>query len=100
MTTPAGRHRAPEPVSPTSSSGLGPVVAFFAVATVVSLIVGPFWYGGWALAVVFFLFMLLILRFATPVSPRTKRELTYAGRTAERAGIFWVVFRALNGIFR
>lgn len=31
--------------------------------------------------------------------PRRHPELRYAARTAERAGIFWVVFRVLGGLF-
>lgn len=102
---PGGRHRAPEPAPP---AGPSPVFAFWVLLLLVTGLVsfilglatgsvaawtvctGAVMFGGWTW---------LVTRTPTP-HPRARREAAYVGRTAERATVWWVVFRALNGIFR
>lgn len=104
---PVGRHRAPEP-SPSTGGGFAVWAAFLVVVIAISFLVGlatgaqAAW-GTFAITLTV-LILSVAINHVTPgsptVSPRAKREAAYVGRTAERATIWWAVFRALNGIFR
>lgn len=103
-----GRHRAPEPTTPAPSSSGGGFLAWMTLVglvILVSALIGWLAHSGTAwgiviVAVVLFGMSAWIGGTSQPVSPKVAREARYAGRTAERAGIFWVVYRVLNGIFR
>lgn len=106
-----GRHRAPEPTTPAPSSSGGGFLAWMTLVglvILVSALVGWLAHSGTAWGIVIVALVVggmsaAINRVATTgavTSPKVRREARYAGRTAERAGIFWVVYRVLNGIFR
>ena len=106
MTASTGRHRAPEP--PPAPSGPSALFAFWAllltVVTVGSALVGLLTgsINAWAVftgTVVFDLFTVWVTKTSQPVSPRVKREAAYVGRTAERAAVWYGVWRVLGGLF-
>lgn len=105
MTRPGGRHRAPEPEPVTVPAVSKPYtwwVRGLLLAIVVGLIVGALGStAGWGTALAAFLLLLITYSASKPAKPhpRAKREVAYAARTAERAGIWWTVFRVLNSTF-
>lgn len=103
-----GRHRAPDPPPSSTGGGFTAWVVLLVLVAVVGVAIGAATGNsvGWGM----FAISLTVLAISVAVNrvqpgspvigPRARREAAYAGRTVERASIWWVVYRALNGIFR
>jgi hypothetical protein len=95
---------ATEPSTPPTNPAMGhrvsSVLALLLLAATVSIVVALFTHTwGWTIFLALCFVGLAWLANRQPLSPRTKRAVRYAGRTAERAAIWWGVSRTLNGLF-